>query len=810
MTATAAEPVAAPTAGRTALVVDDDELISHLVCAGLRAAGMTVVTASDGREALLRLAEAVPDVVVSDVNMPGMDGFALVSRLRAEPATRAVPLVFLTSRADPSDALAALRLGADDYVRKPFDLPELVARVTAKLDRPPVPVEQLLRDPRTGLLSASALAEECAREAARAAAGGRDGALAVLEVAELAALRARFGARGEAELATQLTAALEAAAAGVAGARAGRAGGGRFALLLPDTGAEEVQRLLLALSEQVVRRRVTVSGEALDVTPVVGWVSLSDAAGAEHPDDPDADARAGTGERALALAGTAADGAGLHLDLQPVRWTADMVPAAPAAPAAGTGAAGAAARWRRWRSRLRTPWQVALTLLLGIVAPFCAYAGLWLFAGVDVGEAAYLLVVAALVVTAAAIWAEGLLALDPVRPPADTGGPYPRASAIIAAYLPNEALTIVETVEAFLAQDYPGELQVVLAYNGPDRLPVEDALEAIAARDPRFVPLRVDGSTSKAQNVNAGLAVVTGEFVGVFDADHHPDPSSFRRAWRWLGGGYDVVQGHCVVRNGDASWVARTTAVEFESIYAVSHPGRARLHGFGVFGGSNGYWRTDLLRLTRMHGFMLTEDIDSSLRVVENGGRIANDPALLSRELAPTTLRATWNQRMRWAQGWFQVSRKHLRRAWASPELTLRQKLGMTFLLGWREVYPWISLQAYPVVAFLAWRAGGPQNLDWVVPTFLLTGLFTCSVGPGQTLFARRLAVPEVRRQRGWFLRYLFVSSFFYTEFKNVIARVAQIKEFTGEREWKVTPRSVPVAASGVPVLPAPRDGGAA
>ncbi|ABS01822.1 response regulator [Kineococcus radiotolerans] len=803
MTSAVAEPAALLAApGRTALVVDDDEMISHLVSAGLRAAGMTVVTASDGREALQRLAEAVPDVVVSDVNMPGMDGFALVSRLRAEPATRAVPLVFLTSRAEASDALAALRLGADDYVRKPFDLTELVARVVAKLDRPPVPVDQLLHDPRTGLLSPSAMAAEVGREVERAGAGGRQGALAVLEVAELSPLRARFGARGEAELALQVAAVLGAATTAVPGARLGRAQDGRFLALLPDVAPDRVHELLAEASQEVVRRRVTVAGEALDLTPVTGWVALTDVVGAEHPVDPDADPRgaAGTGERAVALAATAAGAASMHLDLQPVRWTTQLggVPVPAQAPAGPS-------RWRRWRSAVRTPFQVLLTLVVGVVVPFLVYVAVWRFTGIDLGPVAYLVVVGALVVTAGSIWVEGLLALDPVRPPAETGGPHPRASAIIAAYLPNEALTIVETVEAFLAQDYPGELQVVLAYNGPDRLPVEDALEAIAARDPRFVPLRVEGSTSKAQNVNAGLAVVSGEFVGVFDADHHPEPSSFRRAWRWLGGGYDVVQGHCVVRNGDASWVARTTAVEFESIYAVSHPGRARLHGFGVFGGSNGYWRTDLLRRTRMHGFMLTEDIDSSLRVVEAGGRIANDPALLSRELAPTTLKAVWNQRMRWAQGWFQVSLKHLPRAWGSPHLGLRQKLGMTFLLGWREVYPWISLQAYPVVAYLAWRSGGLQNLDWAVPLFVLTTLFTTSVGPGQTLTARRVAVPEIRRQRWWFLRYLFVSSFFYTEFKNVIARVAQIKEFTGEREWKVTPRSVVVA--GAPPVPGPRDG---
>jgi cellulose synthase/poly-beta-1,6-N-acetylglucosamine synthase-like glycosyltransferase len=248
------------------------------------------------------------------------------------------------------------------------------------------------------------------------------------------------------------------------------------------------------------------------------------------------------------------------------------------------------------------------------------------------------------------------------------------------------------------------------------------------------------------------------------------------------------------VRNGDASWVARTVAVEFESIYAVSHPGRTRLHGFGIFGGSNGYWRTGLLRLVRMHGFMLTEDIDSSLRVVENGGKIAMDPALVSRELAPTTLRALWNQRMRWAQGWFQVSLKHLRRGWRAEALTLRQKLGFTFLLGWREIYPWLSLQAFPLIVFFAWKAGSLGQLNWFIPIFVLTTLFTLSVGPGQTYFAWRLAVPELRRHGRWFLSYLVISSLFYTEMKNIIARVAQVKEAMGERQWTVTARTSDVA----------------
>jgi cellulose synthase/poly-beta-1,6-N-acetylglucosamine synthase-like glycosyltransferase len=114
-----------------------------------------------------------------------------------------------------------------------------------------------------------------------------------------------------------------------------------------------------------------------------------------------------------------------------------------------------------------------------------------------------------------------------------------------------------------------------------------------------------------------------------------------------------------------------------------------------------------------MHGFMLTEDIDSSMRVVEAGGKIASDPTLLSRELAPVNLTALWNQRMRWAQGWFQVSRKHVLRGLRSSHLSIRQKAGLFYLLGWREIYPWVSLQMIPIVAFWATRPGGLiQSID--------------------------------------------------------------------------------------------------
>jgi cellulose synthase/poly-beta-1,6-N-acetylglucosamine synthase-like glycosyltransferase len=399
----------------------------------------------------------------------------------------------------------------------------------------------------------------------------------------------------------------------------------------------------------------------------------------------------------------------------------------------------------------------------------------------------YLGVVAALLVTAYLLWVEGLVALRREDPPDVPADAYPPASAIVAAYLPNEAATIIETIEAMLRVEYPGPLQVILAYNTPRDLPIEEALRELARRDGRFLPLRVVGSTSKAQNVNAALAHVRGEFVGIFDADHHPEPQSFARAWRWLANDYDVVQGHCVVRNGNASWLTRLVAVEFETIYGLNHPGRARLHRFGIFGGANGYWKTELLRQTRMHRFMLTEDIDSSLRVVEAGCRIAVDPQIISRELAPVTLRALVQQRLRWSQGWFQVALKYTGRSMRSPHLSLRQKMGLFFLLPWREFYPSLSVQILPILAFWIWQRG-LGNIHWFVPIFVLTSLFTASAGPGLACLTYLVAAPEIRRHRGWFLYYIAVS-YLYGSARNLVVMVAQLKELMRERQWIVTPR---------------------
>jgi cellulose synthase/poly-beta-1,6-N-acetylglucosamine synthase-like glycosyltransferase/CheY-like chemotaxis protein len=741
------------------LLVDDDATFVAVAQPALEAAGYSVTAVATGLQAQSVFAANTPDIIVADVATPDVDGFELLRGLRAQPAGRSVPVILLTDGAD-DDVLTGLRLGADDCVPKPLSVDELVARVRTKSVRPPVPADMLRRDMRTGLLSESALIEEADRELVRGLRVGRPGALAVVHLQEMPALVSRYGQQASPQLAEQLADLLRDASLPLA--RIGLDSSGQVLVLLPETTDVDSEQRLAVLAAQVAASRFTIAGEHVRVTPLTGGASFADAT---------------SGEQLLDRARVATEASSLHLDLLPVPWTPDLGQNVPAARSAGL------------RYRLRLPAQVLATFVIGMGLPFLLYVLVGQL-GLDLSRAAYWVVMASLLITAASIWAEGFFALDPKQPPAEPGADYPPATAIIAAYLPNEAATILETVEAFRKLDYPGPLQILVAYNTPQPMAIEDDLRALARQDPRVVPLLVPDSTSKAQNVNAAMSHVTGEFVGMFDADHHPDPTAFKRAWRWLSNGYDVVQGHCVIRNGHASQVARMVAVEFESIYAVSHPGRAALHGFGLFGGSNGFWRTDLLARTRMHGSMLTEDIDSTLRILTSGSRIASDPALISRELAPTTWGALWKQRARWAQGWFQVSRKHLVATLRSPNLRLRQKLGLGFLLGWREIYPWLSLQMFPVLAYMAYRDGGITHLRWTVPALVLATLFTLAVGPAQTLFAYRLAVPELRRERAWFWSYLLVSSLVYTEWKNVIARVAQIKELLGEHQWTVTPRA--------------------
>ncbi|HXF37002.1 MAG TPA: response regulator [Actinomycetota bacterium] len=121
--------------GASVLVVEDDPFISRLLVLELRSEGYDVRAAADGEEALAAALERCPDLVLADVMMPRMDGFELVRRLRADPRTEGVSIILLTARGISADRLEGLTAGADDYLVKPFEVQEVLARVRGALRR---------------------------------------------------------------------------------------------------------------------------------------------------------------------------------------------------------------------------------------------------------------------------------------------------------------------------------------------------------------------------------------------------------------------------------------------------------------------------------------------------------------------------------------------------------------------------------------------------------------------------------------------------------------------------------------------------
>jgi two-component system phosphate regulon response regulator PhoB len=117
------------------MIVEDEEPLTLLLRYNLEAEGYAVDIAARGDEAEVKLKEAAPDLVVLDWMLPGMSGIELCRRLRARAETERLPIIMLTARGEESERIRGLATGADDYIVKPFSVPELVARIRALLRR---------------------------------------------------------------------------------------------------------------------------------------------------------------------------------------------------------------------------------------------------------------------------------------------------------------------------------------------------------------------------------------------------------------------------------------------------------------------------------------------------------------------------------------------------------------------------------------------------------------------------------------------------------------------------------------------------
>jgi diguanylate cyclase (GGDEF)-like protein len=144
----------------TILVADDDPAILRLVEVNLKLEGFEVITASDGEEALKLVLETMPALVLLDVMMPKLDGYEVCTRIRADGRTRHMNVIMLTAKSLSADKIVGLTSGADDYVLKPFDPMELIARVRSTLRRAK---EMRALSPLTGLPGNLAIEDEIQR-----------------------------------------------------------------------------------------------------------------------------------------------------------------------------------------------------------------------------------------------------------------------------------------------------------------------------------------------------------------------------------------------------------------------------------------------------------------------------------------------------------------------------------------------------------------------------------------------------------------------------------------------------------------------
>ena len=129
------------------LIVDDEPNLLRAVAACLRGEGYEVDTARSGEEALVHVAQRLPDLIVSDIRMPRMDGYAFARQLRGNPRTDLIPIVFLTAKDESSERIVGIRSGVDAYLTKPFEPDELIAvigNILARVERTHAEIARLI------------------------------------------------------------------------------------------------------------------------------------------------------------------------------------------------------------------------------------------------------------------------------------------------------------------------------------------------------------------------------------------------------------------------------------------------------------------------------------------------------------------------------------------------------------------------------------------------------------------------------------------------------------------------------------------
>jgi diguanylate cyclase (GGDEF)-like protein len=265
--------------GEEVLVVEDSLVVRASLRQQLQARGFVVMEAEDGAGALRAADDAPPDVILLDVELPGMDGYEVLDHLKASDRLRHIPVVFLTGRTDSGEMVRAMASGAHDYLRKPFESAELIARIEAAVRQKSAQDELRQRvgeldraariDALTGLYNRRELDERLAGLASHGRRNGIEIGVLLVDVDRFKQINDTLGhATGDAvlqEIATRLRAEVRAEDV------VGRWGGEEFLLLAPGSDLKGRQQLAERLRRAVADGPITTpDGQRLAVTISVG------------------------------------------------------------------------------------------------------------------------------------------------------------------------------------------------------------------------------------------------------------------------------------------------------------------------------------------------------------------------------------------------------------------------------------------------------------------------------------------------------------------------------------------------------------
>jgi two-component system cell cycle response regulator len=263
------------------LVADDSDVVRGLLREQLSSHGFDVTEASHGEQALAMARTTAPDVVLVDLEMPALDSYGLLAAIKADRALENIPVVFVTSRESTAHLVDALERGAHDYLRKPFDSAELLARIQAAVRVKHLQDElrelngrlekQACTDQLTGIYNRRFLDNTLEMYVSRAARHERPLAVLLLDVDRFKdindTLGHHAGDRVLVNIAGRLTRRLRREDI------MGRWGGEEFMVLAPDTGASGAAALADALRRAIAESPVQLEDRTLDITASVGWAT---------------------------------------------------------------------------------------------------------------------------------------------------------------------------------------------------------------------------------------------------------------------------------------------------------------------------------------------------------------------------------------------------------------------------------------------------------------------------------------------------------------------------------------------------------